>query len=895
MFSSNELADTATSQGLSPPAYQDVTEDITDPGWSLTTELEQVVDEAPIMGVCTDASRCGCAIYSGSCVKLVADRKDPGDPYKGLDIIIQKISPKAIVVSAVQKRLIVYLEKRFKFDILDLSRGDPRQRDSSSKAATNLAITGPTDGSYKTNSQYQSVFSQAEQTQQQSADVSSNGATIEQPMQIIDLNSDVGESSFTLAIVPNIWFSMRGGFQKLLDSEFVKSKGFRDVEEKSLFITSKVDRSVDVCALRAISALEKYLIHIFKSATDTDLTRAPRNQTQTSGRIIRQFSTQISQLSEVAETIPSAMPILNVGYIDPGPILSMDKLTFQALGIFRRFDEDSHATEDPNIQTISSLYEILNECQSPQGKKQLKSIMLWPLQDMIELRNRLNVVEYFMQPDNRLFRDQLTMQLKSVVPLNAILMKLNSTICTHKEFMTIYKVLWAFLAVIDLTKNKPGHGLEILNRIESLDSQGLRDVVDSIMNIVDFEASRHESRVQVCFGVDENVDEKKEIVKNLAKFCDEVALQETAKYKDVLRAACRVLYVPRIGFLNSIDYTTETELQQIRSNKEFEVLLHTEQSVYFKTSRMEQLDNNAGDIACDLIDVQESVVVDLQNEILKHTETALRLLELCGELDCLIAFSIVSFQRSYVRPEMAPSDEEINIEMAYHPLHCVKLVANDIRFYKSSSERQTKVMVITGPNSCGKTTFMKATCLVVYMAHIGCFVPAASARIPIVDAILTRIHSANSVSTGLSSFANDLHQINYALSRATEKSLIAIDEFGKGTHAQDGFQLLKGLVTYFARRIQESPYVMISTHYSRLADHLQNYSEFILYKTFKISRDNDNIVYDYKIIDGVGEHSLADKVAAQAGIPQSIISRATEIRNCITSGSRIRARPPFAA
>lgn len=772
------------------------------------------------MAVCTDGSRCGCAIYTNSILHLIADRKDPGDPYKGLDIIIEKISPKEVVVSAVQRKLIVYLEKRFNFDICDLSK--PKQR-------TKSIATAP--------------------------------LAIDQAMQILDVDSDIGVPSFTLVIVPNIWFSMSNGFQKVLN--FAQTKGFQDAEEMSLFIKSKVDRSVDVCAIRAISALDKYLLNNLNS-----------------------------------EPVSEVMPILDIGYIDPGPILSMDKFTFQALGIFSTMD-NSLAEDDPNFPSIPSLYEVLNSCHSSQGKKQLRTIMLWPLQDVNELRNRFNVLEFFIHADNRLFRDQLTLLLKNIVPLNSILMKLNSSICSHREFMTIYKVLWAFLAIIDLCKGKPGHGLEILNRIESLDSSELRDAVDSIMNIVDFEASRREKRIQVCLGVDENVDEKREIVKNLAKFCDEVALQETAKYKDVLKAACRVLYVPRIGFLNSVDYTSTTELLNIRSNAEFDVILHTEQSVYFKSRRMEELDNNAGDIACDLIDVQESVVANLQSDILKHTETALRLLELCGELDCLIAFSIVSFQRGYIRPELIPADEEIDIKKGYHPLQSTKfnMIPNNIRFYNNSSERKTKVMVLTGPNSCGKTTLMKATCLIVYMAHIGCFVPALSARIPIVDAILTRIHSNNSISTGLSTFANDIHQINYALARATEKSLIAIDEFGKGTHAQDGFQLLKGLVTYFARRIQESPYVMVATHYSRLVNHMQNYSEFILYKTFKVTRDasNDNIVYEYKVLDGVGELSLADQVAARAGVPQSIIDRASQVRDCITSGTAIRVRPPFAA
>lgn len=785
----------------------------------------------PIMAICTDGNRCGCAIYIDSSVQLVADRKDSGDPYKGLDIIIQKIDPVVVIVSSVQKRLITFIEKRFKIK---------------------------------------------------------------------------------LAIVPNIFFSMSKGLQKLLDSELVKSKGYTEPEEKLLFISSKVERSVDVCAIRAVAALDNYIMERFLKQPDVEqevpTNLAIENSVTQQIRSLQATSqlTCVSQVSTMTESrnANNLMPILEIKYVDPGPVLSIDRFTIEALGIFHQVDKNSYNVEtggeqDSEVEVIPSLFDVLNQCHSAQGKRQLRTMMMWPLQEITELDHRHDILEYFLMPEHKLLRDQLGIQLKNVVPLTGIMTKLSHSVGSYKEMAIVYKALWSFIAIIDLIHANPGHNLEIFNRILNLDSPDLRAVVDSIMNIVDFEASKKERRIQICFGVDQNVDEKKEIVKNLMQFCDEIAIQETVKYKDTIAKQFRILYIPRIGFLSSINYTSTTELLQMRSSREFDVLLFTEQSVYFKTPRMEELDNNAGDIACDLIDVQENVVVNLQNELLKHTETILRLMELCGELDCLLAFAIVSFQRGYTRPVFTADDEEIYIKQAYHPLHCIRfnIVPNDVNFYKASSERRVKVMVLTGPNSSGKTTYMKATCLVVYMAHIGCFVPAMQARMPIVDAILTRMHSANSISTGLSAFATDLHQINYALNRATGKSLIAIDEFGKGTQACDGFHLLKGLITYFVTRGQKSPYVMAATHFNRLINHLQNYSEYILYKTFKVTRDptKDSIVYEFKMIDGVGEVSLADKVAARAGVPQRIIERANQLRDCMIEGRAIRPRPPCGA
>lgn len=826
-------------------------------------ELDQD-DQQSIMAICTDGCRCGAAVYKDSIVHLVADRRDPTDPYKGMDMIIQRIDPKVIIVSAVQRRLIDFIEKKFKICIIDLSK-----KDVSGESNQDAVVEGPTPSGHE-----------------------------DHLLQAIE--TDLGRYSLKLVIVPNIWFSISSGMQQLLDSDLVKSKDLSSPEEKLLFITSRVEKSVDVCAIRSISALNRYITDEFTKINEVSY--VAKADTQLS--LQKTLSCRSQKQSEPAAPIGDLMPIIEVKYLDPGPILSMDKFTFESLGILNTADRTSSNDDDPTLasfesEMLPSLYEVLNRCCSPQGKRQLRSILLWPLQDIDELRERHETLEYFMKPENKLLRDQIVLQLKSVIPLNVILTKLNQSVGTYRDLSRIYKALWAFLAIIDLIKGSPDHNLQIFGRIEELDSPGLRGFVRSVVNIVDFEASRREDRIQVCPGVDDSVDEKRDVIKNLAKFCDEVALQETIKYKDTVGKTFRVMYVPRIGFLASIDYISTSELLQIRSRSHFDVLMHTEQTVYFKTKRMLQLDDNAGDIACDLIDVQENVVVELQKELLKHTDSILELTDLCGKLDCLISFSTVSLERGYTRPEFTSSEQGIEIRQVYHPLQCIRheIIPNDVRFYNNASERSVKVMVITGPNSSGKTTYMKATCLVVYMAHIGCFVPAKHARMPIVDAILTRMHSANSISTGLSSFATDLHQINYALSRSTERSLIAIDEFGKGTQARDGFHLLRALVIWFASRAYSSPHVMVTTHYNRLVNYLQNYSEHILYKTFQVSRDQtkDVLIYEYRAVDGVGETSLADNVAANAGVSQRIIDRAREIRDYITEGRIIKPIPSSGA
>lgn len=800
--------------------------------------------EQTIMAICTASSRCGCAIYYDSAVHLVADRQDPGDPYKGLDIIIQRIDPDIVVVSMAQRQLVAFIEKRFQFKMVDLTRGP----------------------------------------------------------QLIE---DAIDPAFTLAIVPNYWFKISQGEQKLLESEWIKSKGITDPQQKSLTVFSKVKKSVDVCAIRAISAIDRYISYEFAADITTEgQLIAPQFESS----IERQVKALCSQASQVTRTttedikIPDdLMPIINVRYIDPGPVLSIDNSTLLSLGIFSKNIKQQCQVSYNELDVVSnvpSLHEVLNVCQSIQGKRTMRTIMMWPLQGLEEIQNRHEVVDFFMRPENKLLREQVNIQLKSLVPLSGIFVKLSQSIGGFREYSTLYKTISSLLNIIDLFRTN-NEEIDLFKRIVAMDTAALRNAIDQIVHTIDFEASKRNQHIEICPGINQDVEKKRTVVSELAKFCQEVEIEETTKYKEFLQKPCRVSYIPRIGFLESIHYTSTSEVDNIKMNKDFGFMLSTEESVYFKTERMYQLDNQVGDVTCDLIDLQEAVVIEMQNAVLEQSESILRLSELCGELDCLAAFATISMQRCFSRPDICITSDEMDVRDAFHPAQasCHSVVPNNIRFFKENTERKTRVMVITGPNSCGKTTYMKTACLVIYMAHIGCFVPAAYARIPLVDAILTRLHSANSISTGLSTFATDLNQVNYALSRATARSFIAIDEFGKGTQVRDGFHLLKGLIAYFVVRGPCSPHVMIATHFNRLIDHLQNYNEYILYKTFKVNRDpsRESIVYEFKMIDGVSESSLADQVAINAGVSQTIIQRANQIREYITGGREIKTRPPTGA
>ncbi|XP_055956684.1 mutS protein homolog 5-like isoform X2 [Patella vulgata] len=201
----------------------------------------------------------------------------------------------------------------------------------------------------------------------------------------------------------------------------------------------------------------------------------------------------------------------------------------------------------------------------------------------------------------------------------------------------------------------------------------------------------------------------------------------------------------------------------------------------------------------------------LQNTILEHSQVIYDVMEYTAELDCLMALSTCAREFRYVRPQMVKEDI-IDVQSGRHPVQeicCSQFVPNDY----CSKNGEGKIKILTGPNACGKSVYLKQVALIVYMSHIGSFVPAESATIGTVDRIFTRIKSLESVSIGLSTFMLDISQMSEALNCATNRSLVMVDEFGKGTESIDGLSLLCSSLRYWQAMENLCPHILVSTHF----------------------------------------------------------------------------------
>ena len=241
-----------------------------------------------------------------------------------------------------------------------------------------------------------------------------------------------------------------------------------------------------------------------------------------------------------------------------------------------------------------------------------------------------------------------------------------------------------------------------------------------------------------------------------------------------------------------------------------------------------------------------------------------------------MAFAIVSRENNWVRPRLVGGGQGLAIRGGRHPLQeltVTQFIGNDTRLGGDAPP----LHLLTGPNSSGKSVYLRQVGLIVYLAHLGCWVPAAAATIPITDRILTRIHTVESVSLGMSAFQCDLGQVAAALRCSTANSLLLVDEFGKGTAPEDGEALLAALAAELLARGAACPATLLSSHFHGCARLLGPHPLLAHYRLATDAAPGGGITYLYRLQEGQGGSSEALTVAGKAGLPAEVLARAAVV------------------
>jgi DNA mismatch repair protein MutS len=274
-----------------------------------------------------------------------------------------------------------------------------------------------------------------------------------------------------------------------------------------------------------------------------------------------------------------------------------------------------------------------------------------------------------------------------------------------------------------------------------------------------------------------------------------------------------------------------------------------------------------------IIELENKLFSELLDEIRTYSVKLHELADALSVVDALYALSVVSSQNGYTRPSFH-QNSSIEIIEGRHPILDAMMkdkryVSND---FKLTSEQS--ILMITGPNMGGKSTYMRQSALIIVMAQIGCYVPAESAKLPIFDQIFTRIGASDDIMSGQSTFMVEMMEANHALQNATEKSLILFDEIGRGTSTYDGMSLAQAMLEYIAQHIHAK--TLFSTHYHELTKLADFYPEIVNVHV-EVHEEKGDITFLYRVVDGKADKSYGINVAKLAKLPNAVLKRAENI------------------
>jgi DNA mismatch repair protein MutS len=541
------------------------------------------------------------------------------------------------------------------------------------------------------------------------------------------------------------------------------------------------------------------------------------------------------------------LPLEKIEYINITNFAEINSTTRRNLELTRNQREKT---------TYGTLLWVLDKCKTSMGTRFLKKIINNPLLEIDEIKKRQNDLQYFM--DNILVREEIKEKLGEVYDLERLAGKIVLGNENGKDLTALKKSIISSLEIMDFLRET--------GFFSGVDTKTLGEIRDIIEESIKEDApfSIREGNI-IKRGYNQELDEIFKIMSSGKDYLLEIEARE--KERTGIKNL-KIKYNKVFGYFLEVSNSNKDLVPEDYIRKQ--TLSNAERYI---TEELKEYEDKIINSKSKVEEIEYYLFKEISGKVKEKKEVLNKLSEILAYLDVIISFAVTAIENNYVCPEFT-DDYTIDIEEGRHPvveklIGREEFVSNNVRM-----DREGNFIILTGPNMAGKSTYMKQIGLIQILAQIGSYVPAQSAKLSIVDKILTRIGAADDIVSGQSTFMVEMSEVSNIINSATEKSLIILDEVGRGTSTFDGISIATAITEYIHDKIKAK--TIFATHYHELTELEEKFDSILNYR-IEVEERSNSVVFLRKIVRGGADKSYGIEVARLAGLPKEVLLNSKKI------------------
>ncbi|MDN3618237.1 DNA mismatch repair protein MutS [Polaribacter undariae] len=530
----------------------------------------------------------------------------------------------------------------------------------------------------------------------------------------------------------------------------------------------------------------------------------------------------------------------------------MDRFTVRNLELY-----------NPNSVNAVTLLNVIDKTISPMGGRLLKRWLALPLKNIDEIKNRHELVKFFIDSDE--FSQTVTYQLKQISDLERLISKVATGKASPREIVLLKDSLKAILPIKASAENSKNKAVKQLgNQLHTC-----QDLIEKINETLFDDAPVNINKGNaIATGVHQELDDLRAISNSGKEYLDNMLKRESERTGIT---SLKISFNNVFGYYIEVRNSHKDKVPQEWIRKQ--TLVNAERYI---TEELKEYETKILGAEEKIAKIEQEIFSKLLQYIIQYVQIVQENAQIIAKIDCLLSFSVLAIDNNYVRPIMDESTD-LEIKNGRHPVIEKQLpidqtyIANDVVLNRT----QQQIIMITGPNMSGKSAILRQTALIVLLAQMGSYVPAQNAKIGIVDKIFTRVGASDNISMGESTFMVEMNETASILNNVSERSLILLDEIGRGTSTYDGISIAWA-ISEFLHEHPTKAKTLFATHYHELNEMTTTFERI---KNFNVSvKELENtIIFLRKLVSGGSDHSFGIHVAKLAGMPNMVIHRANKI------------------